>query len=59
MALNFDRLEDSFQALFIVDSIIENFQEYPSIVSQAKELKVKLEKKESEQNESIKTDAKS
>ena len=58
MALNFDRLEDSFQALFILDSIVDNFQQYPTIVDQAKALKVKLEKQKSEQNEPNQTDAK-
>jgi len=53
MAQNFEQLEDAFQALFILDSIIENFKQYTTIVTQAQDLKKAIEKKEAEKNESI------
>ena len=48
MARNFEQLEDSFQALFILESIEENFKNFPEIVKQAQTLKSQLEKKESD-----------
>jgi hypothetical protein len=53
MAQNFEQLEDAFQALFILDSIIENFKQYTTIVTQAQDLKKAIKKKEAEKNESI------
>ena len=48
MARNFEQLEDSFQALFILESIEENFKSFPEIVKQAQILKSQLEKQESD-----------
>lgn len=54
MAQNFQRLDDAFQALFILESLIENFKQYPEIITQAMDLKSQIEKKEAEKNESVK-----
>ena len=48
MARNFEQLEDSFQALFILESIEENFKSFPEIVKQAQIIKSQLEKQESD-----------
>ena len=58
MARNFERLDDAFQALFILESLIENFKKYPDIVNQAQLLKKQIEQKEAEKNESVKSDEK-
>ena len=58
MARNFYRLDDAFQALFILDSLIENFKQYPGIVSASEKLKATIKAKEAEKNESITNEAK-
>ena len=57
MAQNFEQLDDAFQALFILESLIENFNKYPDITSRASDLKVRIEKKEAKKNESLKANA--
>ena len=40
---NYYLLNDTFQAIFVLDSLIENFKTYDQIVSEAKLLKTKFE----------------
>ena len=53
MAKNFYALEDAFQATYILESVIENFAEYPDIVAEANgELSI-IKSREAEINSSI------
>ncbi|MEL0298920.1 MAG: tetratricopeptide repeat protein, partial [Flavobacteriaceae bacterium] len=42
MAQNFQALDDPFQAQFILDTLIENFDRYPEVQADAVELKAQL-----------------
>jgi hypothetical protein len=53
MAKNFYGLKDSFQATYILDSVIKNFTSFPDVVEQAqKELDV-IKNEEAKTNSSI------
>lgn len=53
MAKNFYALEDAFQATYILESVIQNFAEYPDIVAEANgELSI-IKSREAEINSSI------
>ena len=53
MAKNFYALEDAFQATYILESVIENFSEYPEIVAEANgELSI-IKSREAQINSSI------
>ena len=43
LAKNYYLLNDPFQAIFVLDSLIENFKTYDQIVSEAQLLKTKFE----------------
>lgn len=53
MAQNFYALEDAYQATYILTSIEENFQDFPEIVKQAKNLLQEIKDKEAKTNASI------
>jgi len=53
MAKNFYALEDAFQATYILESVIENFAEYPEIVAQANGELSLIKSREAEVNSSI------
>ena len=53
MSKNFYSLNDSFQAIFILETIISNFSQFPNIVSQAKEELEKIKSVEINYNSSI------
>ncbi len=53
MAKNFYALEDAFQATYILESVIENFSEYPEIVAAAKGELSLIKSREAEINSSI------
>ena len=53
MAKNFYALEDAFQATYILESVIENFSEYPEIVAQANGELSLIKSREAEVNSSI------
>ncbi len=53
MAKNFYSLEDAFQATYILESVIENFAEYPEIVASAKGELSLIKSREAEVNSSI------
>ena len=53
MAKNFYELKDAFQATYILESVITNFEDYPELVEEAQnELEI-IKKEESKTNESI------
>ena len=56
MAKNFYALGDAFQATYILDSVIANFGEFPTIVDQAKQESSIIKAKEAQSNSSISTD---
>ncbi|WP_026808410.1 tetratricopeptide repeat protein [Arenibacter latericius] len=53
MAKNFYALGDAFQATYILDSVIANFGDYPSIVEEAKRELTIIKAKEAQSNSSI------
>ncbi|TRZ42726.1 tetratricopeptide repeat protein [Robertkochia solimangrovi] len=53
MAKNFYALDDAFQASYILESVIENFKDYPEIVEDAKKELMIVKSKESQRNSSI------
>ena len=53
MAKNFYGLKDSFQATYILDSVIKNFAEYPDVVAEAKTELQAIKAEESKTNSSI------
>ena len=56
LAKNYYALDDAFQAIFILESLIENFESYPELVKEAELLKIKYQKTLSEENRSITND---
>lgn len=53
MAQNFYELQDSFQATYILDSVIKNFQDYPDVVEEAQTELTKIKTEEAKTNSSI------
>ncbi|WP_418263278.1 tetratricopeptide repeat protein [Flavobacterium faecale] len=53
MAKNFYGLKDSFQATYILDNVIQNFTDYPDVVSEAKVELAAIKSQESKTNSSI------
>ena len=53
MAKNFYALKDSFQATYILESVIENFKEYKDVVEEAQAELDKIKAEESKRNSSI------
>jgi TolA-binding protein len=53
MAKNFYGLKDSFQATYILDSVIKNFTAFPDVVSEAQTELSAIRSKESQTNSSI------
>lgn len=53
MAKNFYALGDAYQATYILDSVIANFEQYPEIVAEAKGELAIIKSKESESNSSV------
>ena len=53
MSKNFYQLGDPFQATFILESVIENFDQMPSIVDEAKKNLLYINQIESEKNSSV------
>ena len=53
MAKNFYGLKDSFQATYILDSVIKNFTDFPDIVSEAQTELDTIKKEEAKTNSSI------
>lgn len=57
MSRNFYRLEDAFQASFILESILTNFTQFPEIIKQAQSDLDSLKASEAKNNSSIKVEA--
>lgn len=53
MAKNFYKLKDSYQATYILESVTQNFGDYPEVVSEAKKELDKIKQEESKRNSSI------
>lgn len=53
MAKNFYGLKDSFQATYILDSVIKNFAEYPDVIADAQKELQAIKAEESKTNSSI------
>jgi TolA-binding protein len=53
MAKNYYALKDAFQATYILESVIQNFQEFDDVVSEAKTELNKIKKEEAQTNSSI------
>ncbi|WP_298501774.1 tetratricopeptide repeat protein [uncultured Maribacter sp.] len=53
MAKNFYALEDAYQATYILESVIENFSQYPDLVAEAKGELALIKAKEAKSNSSI------
>lgn len=54
MAKNFYGLKDSYQATYILESVISNFENYQDVVSEAKKELSKIKTEESKRNSSVK-----
>lgn len=53
MAKNFAAMDDAFQATYILQSVIDNFSQFPEVVQDAKAELTKVKAKESQRNSSI------
>jgi len=53
MAKNFKNLNDYFQSTYLLETLIKNFDQYPEIINEAKELLFKVKERASEDNSSI------
>ena len=53
MSKNFYQLGDAFQASYILESVIENFEQMPTIVDEAKKNLLRIKQIESEKNSSV------
>lgn len=55
MAKNFYDLKDAYQATYILNNVIKNFQNYPKVVADAKTELSRIKVKEAETNSSVET----
>ncbi len=56
MALNFDQLDDVFQATYILESVVANFADYPEITAEAGRELAKIKSREASRNASVKSE---
>lgn len=56
MAKNFYALEDAYQATYILESVINNFTDYPEVVEEAKVELELIKSQEAKTNSSVETD---
>lgn len=56
MAKNFNALGDNYQATYILENIIKNFQSYPEIISEAEDLLQSIKADAAETNSSVEID---
>ncbi len=56
MARNFDALDDAFQATYILENVISNFQDYPDIVKEADMDLAQIKAKEAQRNSDVQPD---
>lgn len=57
MAKNFYELDDAYQATYILESVIENFTDYPDVVSEAETELKRIRSEEAKRNASIDTES--
>ncbi|MEO2126566.1 MAG: tetratricopeptide repeat protein, partial [Christiangramia sp.] len=55
MAKNFYALDDAYQATYILDNVIKNFQKYPEVVAEAKAEQARIKTQEAKTNSSVET----
>lgn len=55
MSKNFHSLGDAYQATYILESVINNFAQYPEIVAEAKKDLARIKTEEAESNSSVET----
>ncbi len=55
MAKNFYALGDAYQATYILDNVIKNFQKFPEVVAEAKAEQAKIKAQEAKTNASVQT----
>ena len=53
LSKNYISLNDNFQAIFILESIIENFNKYPNLISESNRLLETIDKKKIEDNSGL------
>ena len=53
MAQNFYALDDAFQATYIIESLIDNYKQFPEISAQGKTLLNQIKQQQAEQNASL------
>ena len=58
MAMNFYKLNDAFQATYILESVIKNFEDYPDIVEEAKSELAIVKSEQAKTNDSIEIEEK-
>ena len=46
-------MDDAFQAIFVLESLVENFESYLEVVAEAQELIIKYQEAFAEENRSI------
>ena len=56
MAQNFYALKDAFQATYILESVLNNFEDYPEVVEEAKAELAVIKATEAKTNSSVETD---
>ena len=56
MAKNYYKLDDAYQATYILESVIQNFKEFDDVVSEARSELNKIKKEQAKTNSSIETD---
>ncbi len=56
MAMNFYRLDDAYQATYILESVITNFTDFPDVVDEAKAELAVIKSVQSKTNASVETD---
>jgi hypothetical protein len=53
MAKNFYKLNDAFQATYILESVIKNFEDYPDIIEEATSELAIIKSEQAKTNDSI------
>ena len=53
MAKNFYKLNDAFQATYILESVIKNFEDYPDIIEEATSELAIVKSEQAKTNDSI------
>jgi hypothetical protein len=53
MAKNFNALNDAFQATYILESLITNYDQFPDIVTKGKSLLQQINEEQAKQNASL------